>query len=552
MMYELGKIFSAVKNGDTVVLEKDKVYDVWQDDCLELTGYFCSNTASVEENPNGYRRVALHLKDKENVTIDGNGATIMIHGIMTPILLDKCKNIVIKNLTIDYARPTMNEYSIDKKDGDRYEITINPEILYEIRDNQIYWQGEKDKNGKPLWETGYKGIDMITLYMHPETAKYEYAHMYDDDCRPSIPTIETVEELGDHRLALTFVNKNAYFPVGAVGQTRCIIRDQLGSFFRDCVNLTLENMTIYCMHGFGLLSQYCDTVTFKNLNCTPKSGRTIASNADFFHFSGCKGLITIDGCRASGAHDDFINVHGTYLRIEKADRENNSLLLLFEHPQSWGFEAFHVGDTVSFVKWDTLIDYAQATVLSAEKVDDKHIRVTLDKALPEMEEGKDVLDNLTWKSELVVTNNWFGPSSGHGFLCSGAGKRVLIENNEFINNVYGVISVACDCNFWFESGRNKEVIFRKNKVVRCGSYETRDEMPVCRVVPNVMSEKSQQYVHGTLVIENNVFLDPPKGYYDFDFNYIEKVIMRNNVFDKTYEIKQRCVGKIKEKGNKIL
>ncbi|MBR2330181.1 MAG: hypothetical protein IKA40_02945, partial [Clostridia bacterium] len=82
-MNKLCEIFSSVQDGETVLLD-NRVYDVYQDDCFVLSEYYCSNTASKEENPDGTRFVAVYLKDKNNITIDGKGATIKVHGVMTP------------------------------------------------------------------------------------------------------------------------------------------------------------------------------------------------------------------------------------------------------------------------------------------------------------------------------------------------------------------------------------------------------------------------------------------------------------------------------------
>ena len=80
IMNELSNIFLNINNGDTITLEKDKVYDVFQDDAFFHEGYFCSNTAKRHENPKGTRYSAIYLSGKSNITIDGNGATILIHG----------------------------------------------------------------------------------------------------------------------------------------------------------------------------------------------------------------------------------------------------------------------------------------------------------------------------------------------------------------------------------------------------------------------------------------------------------------------------------------
>ena len=92
--------------------EKNKIYDVRQDDSSFLNGFYCSNTAKKHENPDGTRYSALYLDGKKNITIEGNGATLLVHGKMTPLLFNNCENITIKNLTIDYACPTMAEFKV--------------------------------------------------------------------------------------------------------------------------------------------------------------------------------------------------------------------------------------------------------------------------------------------------------------------------------------------------------------------------------------------------------------------------------------------------------
>ena len=125
-MNELSKKFVDINNGATVVLEKNKIYDVRQDDSFEFEGYYCSNTAKKHENPNGLRRTAIFLENKNNITIDGNGATLLVHGKMTPLLFDKCENITVKNLTVDYACPTMSEFKIISNKNGECVIKINP------------------------------------------------------------------------------------------------------------------------------------------------------------------------------------------------------------------------------------------------------------------------------------------------------------------------------------------------------------------------------------------------------------------------------------------
>ena len=131
-MNELSELLLGIRDGQILVLEKGKTYHVRQDDSFELDGYYCSNTAKIDENPTGRRYTAIYLKGKKGITIEGNGATVLVHGKMTPILLDRCQDITFKNLTIDYACPTMAEIAVQDCVDGVYTMKINPECRFRL------------------------------------------------------------------------------------------------------------------------------------------------------------------------------------------------------------------------------------------------------------------------------------------------------------------------------------------------------------------------------------------------------------------------------------
>ena len=98
-MNELSELFVRASSGQTITLERGKTYVIAPEDSFRLTGLYFSNTAKADENPHAERFCGIYLEGKENVTIDGNGATILIHGIMTPFIFKNCKNITMKHLT---------------------------------------------------------------------------------------------------------------------------------------------------------------------------------------------------------------------------------------------------------------------------------------------------------------------------------------------------------------------------------------------------------------------------------------------------------------------
>lgn len=542
-MNELSSIFLNIQDNETITLEKDKTYHVRQDDSILLKGYFCTNTAKKHENPDGTRYTAIYLKGRKNIVIDGNGATVLVHGKMTPLLFDKCENITVKNLTIDYACPTMTEFRVLSNDNGVCVLKINPDCRFRVDGNDLYWCGEEGLDGKPYWENKCNVQGRYVKVYDPETL------MCRDFDRNKL-TFEKIEQLDDKTLRVTLVDKDSDFCEGNIFQTRSIVRDQTGSLFNRCKNLVLENLRIMFMHGLGMVSQFCENVTYTNCDFTPKDGRTITSTADFFQFSGCKGKLVIDSCKANGAQDDYINVHGTHLRIVEKNDAKNSIVVRFMHNESWGFQAFEAGDELEFIKWDTLISYEKNKVESFEKLNDTDILLHLDRPLPELELGKDVVENITWIPDLYVKNCDFGQTAGRGILCTTRGE-VIIENNRFFNLSGPALLIEDDCNFWFESGKTNEIIFRNNRVINCDYAGMWQGSPSIRYTPKVMNENSQQFVHGKLTLTGNRFQKAANSTHLIWLEYLREAEITSNTFDAPYEIHTHVVGEVKEKNNKI-
>lgn len=540
-MNELSNLFSQISDGSTITLTKNKIYDVCQDDSFILTGYYCSNTAKKPENPDGTRYSAIFLKGKNNITINGNGATILVHGKMTPLLFDRCKNITVKNLTIDYARPTMTELKILSNNDGVCDLKINKDCLFRIEENNIFWQGEKDKHGKPYWEDTHNGAGRYFKIYNPQTQQSKDFNRYDF-------TFKKIEQLNENTLRVYLENKDVYFPAGCVVQTRTIVRDQTGSLFQRCKNLNFENLRIKFMHGLGMVSQFCENVTFRSCDLTPANSRTITSTADFFQFSGCRGKLTIENCKALGAHDDYINVHGTHLQLVEKNAVDNTVVVRFMHNESWGFQAFDTGDELEFIKWNTLIPFGKSKVLAFERLNDTDIKLWLDSIPENAELARDAVENASRTPDLYIKNCDFGPTSGRGILCTTRGE-VIIENNHFHSLSGPALLIEDDCNFWFESGYTKEIIFRNNVIDRCDYATTWQGSPTIRYTPKVMDEGSREFVHGKLTLINNIFKNCCGEAHLIWLEYLREAYIANNIFDSSYKIEKRVVGNVIDENN---
>ena len=134
--------------------------------------------------------------------------------------------------------------------------------------------------------------------------------------------------------------------------------------------------------GLGIVSQFSENISLLKVVVAPRenSGRIIASFADCFHFSGCRGLVKIDSCFTSGSHDDAVNVHGTHLQITKVD--GGKITVRFMHHQTYGFDAFFAGDSIAFVDPKTLMPLGTAKLKTAKLINKREMEIEVEGTLP--------------------------------------------------------------------------------------------------------------------------------------------------------------------------
>jgi polygalacturonase len=251
------------------------------------------------------------------------------------------------------------------------------------------------------------------------------------------------------------------------------------------------------MHGMGIVSQFSENLTFDGVRIAPDpaSGRTTAAWADCVQASGCRGKVTVKNCVFSGAHDDAINVHGTYLRVVETNGERRELKVRFVHKQTFGFNAFLPGDEVEFVRWDSLATYACNHVVKAEMVDPKTMVLVLESPLPSDIRENDVLENVTWTPEVEIRGCEVRHIPTRGFLITTR-REVLIEDNDFRATQMAAVLVGADAGSWFESGSVRDMLIRGNRFHHCGE-------PVIHIDPHKSAANPE--VHRNIRIEGNTF-----------------------------------------------
>lgn len=546
MNNELVHIFNNVKDNDIVTLSFNKEYHVYQDDAFEIFGMYLSNTCTIEENPKGEKRAALYLKDKKNIIIDGNGAKIILHGLITPFIFENCKNLILKNFSFHSSHPTMSEILIKEKKDDSYIIEVNKDCLFDIKDNDLIFHSEKGKDGQYYWSYSYR--DYLTITMFKDLVSgYTRTKVRNDDVKyPCCPKFKTIKDLGNNLLEVTLVNKDEYFEVNNVIEIRNTIRDQVGGAFVNCKNVIMNNCLFSAIHGFGILAECSENITYANNKVIPANGRVIACNADFFHFSCCRGNIEINNNILKEGHDDFINVHGVHTLLKEVIDEK-TILIEFINKNTFGFNYFRPLDKIAFINKNTLEVVDENIVVGSSLVDLVTIKISLKKPFVCPKDISLAIDNATCSPTINITNNEFGPSMGRGILTSSRGKTI-IKNNKFNCLGGSVLYIADDTNFWFESSLTKNIEFSNNVIIDCAYNPFGEEaMPIFAVEPVVMDKEYKGFVHDKLTISSNKIYSPYQKAKAFA-SYIKNIKLNNNISSEFVTTKKNA--NVEEKNNK--
>ncbi|MDP2339123.1 MAG: right-handed parallel beta-helix repeat-containing protein, partial [Bacteroidota bacterium] len=282
-------------------------------------------------------------------------------------------------------------------------------------------------------------------------------------------------------------------------------RDHAGTFIIDSKNVTIENLNMYQNGGLGILSQFCENLTFKHVNCVPNlaKNRYFAGHDDGIHCWNDKGLILVDSCRFLGLMDDPINVGGTYVIVKKKI-DGKTLKCRFNFWQCTGLTWGHINDIIGFIERQSMQTIAEGTIKKFQCLDRDEFVLEFYNPVPaEIKEG-DVLENLTWSPDVTIQNSKFGSCRARGILVSTPGK-VLIDKNEFESNGSAIL-ITGDVNQWMESGGVKDILIRNNTFndpCMTGMYEYCEG--IISIFPNMPKPDENKPFHRNIRIENNVF-----------------------------------------------
>ena len=512
----IDKIRKEVKPGEEYILRfKSGQYNFYPEKAAKKT-YYVSN----HDQPNP-KNIGIVLEDLSNMTLDGGGSKFVFHGSMVPLALVNSTNCTLENFSIDFDNPHITQIEIVKNEGEGgMTFRVAPWVQYKISKDTVFHAYGSDWDLVPSSGIAFEKDTKHILY---NTGDLFYS-------------TKGVKEVGDRLLHAPLWN-DTRLKEGTIVAMRAWNRPTPGVFLSHNTNTTLKKVTVHYAQGMGLIAQLCDNIYMDGFNvCLDStSNRYFTTQADATHFSQCKGKITSVNGLYEGMMDDAINIHGIYLKImERLD--DHTLRARYMHDQAWGFDWGYAGDTVTFIRSQTM-EYldgvnriAEITPLDGKDgIGMREFKIRFEQPVPAEVDGKTPygIENLTWTPEVYFAGNTIQNNRARGSLFSTP-KKTLVENNLFLNTSGSAILLCGDCNGWYETGMCKDVTIRNNKFVNALTSMYQFTNAVISIYPEIPDLKNQvKYFHkGSVLIENNEFhmFDAPVLY----AKSIQGLVFRNN------------------------
>lgn len=443
--------------------------------------YYISN--HDQTNP---KKVGIALEGFKHLTLEGNGAELIFHGRMIPLSLLHSENCTLRDFSIDFATPHITQIQVLENDAEK-GITFKPAPW-------VNWRITKDSIFESYGD-GWTAHPSAGIAFEEKTR-----HIVYNTSDLSFST-KGVSATKDGALIAPQWKDSRLIP-GTIVAMRMWSRPTPGIFLSENRNTIINNVKVHYAEGMGLLAQLCDNITLEDFGICLKGNddpRYFTTQADATHFSGCKGKIISRNGLYEGMMDDAINVHGTYLKVVKR-MDDHTLVGRYMHGQAWGFKWGEAGDSVQFVRSNTMEITGQPNRITAivpfdrkEVAGAREFKITFRDAIdPAVSEQEGFgIENLTWTPEVEFSGNTIRNNRARGTLFSTP-QKVVVENNLFDHTSGAAILLCGDCNGWYETGACRNVLIRKNRFINALTNQFQFTNAVISIYPEIPNLEGQK------------------------------------------------------------
>ena len=444
-----------------------------------------------------YGRVLINRAD--NLVVEGNGCTLLIHPSSRAFAVYRSKNIVIRNFKIDYSPLPYTQGRVSKVDADNYYLEFKIDSGYPA-----------PVTGDEPYKNGGKIVDCITA--NGKSRKFYQGHSW----------VKEVKDLGNGTFGVKYdLRKQEQLKPGdffcmklPYAESRLIQNNETkdaaekGEFIytntaniaaQQCDGLILENITSYAAPLMTFVLKGCSRHILRNCSIISKDNRIVAGCSDGMHLKGNEHQPRIENCHIERTMDDAIHIKMSGDAIKEVFAQNKFKI---EHKDIlWDNTNLGKGKKVMVFNPETSKQLAECTITDYEPLNYREGIVTLDKNVAEADTKTCLY--LQSDEEAVITGCTLGTQLQRGILTHQPTKvtnctiednglafelallsggiegpptqKLTIENCIFRNLVWGGISVNCPSHDYNQKGTPQLVV--KNNI-----FDLRHNIPLVSAV----------------------------------------------------------------------
>ncbi|WP_168120121.1 right-handed parallel beta-helix repeat-containing protein [Paenibacillus sp. HB172176] len=468
----------------------------------------------ISNNDAGMKRIAFLLEEFDHFELDANGSLFVCEGMMVPFFITRCRHIALHNFRLDWEKPFFFQGTVvaSHPEEGSFDLRVLDECAYEIRKEELIFRG-KPAPGADHWkqwpaplltDATWEQNMHWNMWFDERTGRPLYQEgKYQLEPQPRVEQLQPGVVRFHHACSelpspgMTLVVKGKKEPNRA---SPAIVMS-------ESVDLSVERVTVHHAGGMGLIGQRCEDVTLRQfeVRLPPDSQRICSTTADATHFNMCKGSIVFEDCYFENMLDDLTNIHGSYVRVDRAV-DSRTLLCRFMHKQQAGLRFADAGDQVRLFTRDDLQVYAMLDVEEVREYNAECFAVAFRQPVDKLVKPDSVADNLTWQPEVEMRRCTVRNNRARCILLQTR-RRVLIEHNHFECSSFAGLSFGGDAGLWWEADKVEDVLIRHNMfkdihgpIIHIAPRIDTNVNPQARYHRNIRVEQNEiEAAHGTLV-----------------------------------------------------
>jgi len=479
----------------------------------------------ISNNDCGVRRIAFPLIGMDGLILDGGGAEFLFHGRITPFVVDHSSDIVLRNFSVDCARPFFSQGEVVACTEQSLDLRIQQdEFPYRVAGGSLFFTSAD-------WTSLNDYCWLITEFdprtRAPTRSMYYYpiktvsiAHLDETFDTWAQPFTATEPEPGVVRLHYKTPWRHTIGHIVTIGHEK---RNNPGVFIHESRNVALEDVRLYHVGAMGVIGQLSTDISLKRVAVTTRAGspRLVSVKADATHFVNCEGTILMEDCQFDNMLDDATNIHGIYSSISRVVGKD-TIEAELKHFQQHGICSYRPGDKVAFTDQQTMETLSEGVVAEVRVINSRFFELRFQDAIPAEVRPGFAIANVTRLPAVVIRGCRTGNNRPRGFLL-GSNRPMLIEGNTFYNSSHA-IHVSGDANYWFESGPVRDLTIRGNTFQNCGYADGAAPINIGPEVPKAR-EDGPGY-HSGIVIEDNTFISPNPNL--LTAGHVDGLVFKNN------------------------